>query len=404
MPKRLRSRLTSVLLTFTLVECWTTQFHKRGSISSENSRKLSPSSYFRCSPLSLTSTMVLNPNPEEATRDAIPIFGSVVTIDCRLKPEGSFIPEPLFDGILLHDDAPSTTLSFVLGNGNYIPGLHELVSNMQVGDTVENVSLDAGWGSYDPGLVATFGFDDMGVADRSLIQPGVKISLSNGLKCTVTDVTDESFTADANAPLAGTSYAATVKLLSVEEGPILSEYSEDEEAAAHFKQRTSRFEVATFALGCFWGGELEYMREPGVVGTAVGYTQGQNNAGNPPSYKEVCSGTTGHAEAIAVAYDPDKVSYKRLVELAMNRLGANKYLRNQVNGDKGTQYRHGVYYHTPSQKEVAEKLVGSYGEDCVTECLPAKKFWIAEDYHQQYLLKGGQSARKNDTSDIRCYG
>jgi len=88
----------------------------------------------------------------------------------------------------------------------------------------------------------------------------------------------------------------------------------------------------------------------------------------------------------------------------MDRLGENKYLLNQVGNDKGTQYRHGVYYHTPEQREIAERIVSSYGEDCVTEVKPAAKFWFAEEYHQQYLLKGGQSARKGDDSVIRCYG
>ena len=159
--------------------------------------------------------------------------------------------------------------------------------------------------------------------------------------------------------------------------------------------------LGTFALGCFWGGELEFMRTPGVVGTAVGYTQGKVVN---PSYKQVCTGTTGHTEAIVVIYDPDMVSYETLVDVAMDRLGENKYLLNQVGNDKGTQYRHGIYYHTPAQKQTAEKVVEGFGEDCVTECKPADIFYFAEDYHQQYLLKGGQSARKGDTTVIRCYG
>jgi peptide-methionine (S)-S-oxide reductase len=71
---------------------------------------------------------------------------------------------------------------------------------------------------------------------------------------------------------------------------------------------------------------------------------------------------------------------------------------------RGTQYRHGIYYHTDEQKEIAEKIIRSYGDGCKTECLPAVKFWQAEEYHQQYLLKGGQSAKKSDKSTIRCYG
>lgn len=143
------------------------------------------------------------------------------------------------------------------------------------------------------------------------------------------------------------------------------------------------------------------MRIPGVVGTAVGYTQGDVEN---PTYKQVCSGTTGHTEAIVVLYDPTIAPYEMLVDVAMDRLGESKYLLNQVGNDKGTQYRHGVYYHTPSQKAIAEKVVNSLGPDCVTECVPAKVFYLAEDYHQQYLLKGGQSARKGDTTVIRCYG
>jgi peptide-methionine (S)-S-oxide reductase len=143
------------------------------------------------------------------------------------------------------------------------------------------------------------------------------------------------------------------------------------------------------------------MREPGVVGTGVGYTQGQIEQ---PTYEQVCSGTTGHTEAIVVTYDPALVTYERLGQLAMERLGENRYLRNQVGNDKGTQYRHGIYYHTQEQKKIAEGIISSYGEDCQTECLPAQKFYFAEDYHQQYLLKGGQSARKRDSSVIRCYG
>jgi peptide-methionine (S)-S-oxide reductase len=85
-------------------------------------------------------------------------------------------------------------------------------------------------------------------------------------------------------------------------------------------------------------------------------------------------------------------------------LGENKYLLNQVGNDKGTQYRHGVYYHNAEQKQAAQEIVGAFGQDCVTECLAAKKFWVAESYHQQYLLKGGQSARKGENSVIRCYG
>lgn len=320
--------------------------------------------------------------------------GSIVTIDCRLKPEGDYVPEPLIDGVVLHDESPPARLTFALSQGNYLPGLHDLVKGLQPGESVSGVSLDAGWGERRADLVATIEFAQAAVEDPSQIQPGVELMLANGLKCVVTNVTEKDFTIDANPPLAGATYQASVQLISVEDGPTMTVFGETE-------TQNSRFQVATFALGCFWGGELAYMREPGVVATAVGYTQGQRVA---PAYQEVCSGTTGHTEAIAVTYDPDVVAYERLVHLAMERLGENKYLKNQVGNDRGTQYRHGIYYHTLEQKQIAEAIVKDFGEDCVTECLPAEKFWFAEDCHQQYLLKGGQSAKKGDDITIRCYG
>jgi len=336
-----------------------------------------------------------------------PIAGDVVTIDCQLVPEGDFVPEPLFDGVLLRhdeDDEPAR-LTFVLHGGNYLPGLHDLVADLVPGERVERVSLDAGWGAHNPDLVATLKFADAGMEQaRQQIRPGVQLQLQNGLECVVTETTEERFTIDANPPLAGASYAATVELLSVEEGPTLLPYQHHPEETTPASPSTcnnSRYQVITLALGCFWGAELEFMREPGVVGTTVGYTQGQLPH---PSYEQVCTGTTGHTEAVAVVYDPEVVSLQHLLHAALDRLGENKYLLNQVGNDQGTQYRHGIYYHTAAQKDVAERVLDHYGEDCVTECLPATEFYPAESYHQQYLLKGGQSSRKNDPSPIRCYG
>ena len=146
---------------------------------------------------------------------------------------------------------------------------------------------------------------------------------------------------------------------------------------------------------------MEYQRVTGVVGTAVGYTQGQKD---DPTYEEVCSGTTGHTEAIQVVFDPSVVSYEDLLQVGLERLGESKFLMNQVGNDRGTQYRHGIYYHNDEQKEIAKSTIASYGEKCVTECIKAVRFYKAEDYHQQYLLKGGQNARKDAKETIRCYG
>ena len=366
-----------------------------------------------------SSTEKTTTEADETTVSSKPTKGCIVKIACRLEPEGDFVPEPLIDGIVMstrpnnngdesntknnadQDDTDSqprmVDLHFWLGYGNYLPGLHDLVMDMVVGETRRNVSIDAGWGDRNPNLIATLSFQDSGM-DPTQIKVGTQLLLAapQKLPCIVTDVTETTFTIDANPPLAGASYAATVTLKSVEAGPSITPYNPTPESSS-----SSRYEVATFALGCFWGGELEFMRVPGVVGTAVGYTQGTVE---DPTYQQVCSGTTGHTEAILVVYDPTKASYEMLVDVAMDRLGENKYLLNQVGNDKGTQYRHGVYYHTPEQEKVAQKVVGSFGADCVTECKPAQVFYFAEDYHQQYLLKGGQSARKGDTTVIRCYG
>ena len=313
-----------------------------------------------------------------------PPIGSIVTIDCELTPAADFVPESLID---THGQ-----FTFVLGGGNYLPGLHELVADMTVGMLVDGAELDAGWGSRNPNMIAVIQKKDMQI-DVSSITIGTELVLVNGMKARVTDVTDETFTIDANPPMAGASYTAVVELLSFEDAPTQTEYSP--------QGVDSTYQLATFGLGCFWGGELEFMRVPGVVGTKVGYTQGHKL---DPTYEEVCSGTTGHTEAIMVTYDPRVVSYEKLVTTAMDRLGANKFLLNQVGNDKGTQYRSGVYYFNDNQKEIAERILATFGDTVKTECKPAAKWYDAETYHQQYLLKGGQSARKNDDSTIRCYG
>lgn len=227
-----------------------------------------------------------------------PVEGQVVTIDLDLEPEGDFVPEPLFD--------QHGVISFVLGRGNYLPGLHDLVSGMTVGEQVENVSLDAGWGSRNPQLVASLKLADLSATlDTSQLSVGTKLQLANGMMAVVSELTDETVTIDANPSLAGASYLATVELQSVEDGPTQWNYNQN-------NPTEEKYQVATFALGCFWGGELDFMRQPGVVGTAVGYTQGTVEN---PSYQQVCSGTTGHTEAIQVVYDSTKTTYETLCQL-----------------------------------------------------------------------------------------
>jgi len=147
--------------------------------------------------------------------------------------------------------------------------------------------------------------------------------------------------------------------------------------------------------------ELAYLRMPGVISTHVGYTQGHKE---DPTYEEVCTGTTGHTEAIRIIYDPNIVLFSSLVRLGLEILGGDVYKLNQVGNDRGTQYRHGIYFHDNTQRKVADELLEGYGSGVMTEVKQASIFYVAEEYHQQYLLKGGQSAKKGASSNIRCYG
>lgn len=173
---------------------------------------------------------------------------------------------------------------------------------------------------------------------------------------------------------------------------------------------TEGWEVATFAGGCFWGTELHFQRFPGVITTCVGYTQGKDDR---PTYKEVTTGRSGHTESVMVLYDPSECSYVALCEKLLSTI--NPTLLNQVGSDYGTQYRHGIYPHTPKQMEVAKACIAKVqaglpaGKRCQTEVAEAKVFWPAEEYHQQYLQKGGrfgspQSAAKGESAAVRCYG
>eukprot|EP00271_Cylindrocystis_brebissonii_P015445 TRINITY_DN38341_c0_g1_i1.p1 TRINITY_DN38341_c0_g1~~TRINITY_DN38341_c0_g1_i1.p1 ORF type:complete len:168 (-),score=29.04 TRINITY_DN38341_c0_g1_i1:677-1180(-) len=166
-------------------------------------------------------------------------------------------------------------------------------------------------------------------------------------------------------------------------------------------------EKATFAAGCFWGVELAFQRLPGVVKTSVGYTQG--HVANP-TYEQVCTGKTGHAEAILVEYNSE-TTYERLLDLFWSR--HNPTQLNRQGNDVGTQYRSGIYFHTPEQEAEARASLAKHeariGKKIMTEIKPATIFYPAEEYHQQYLSKGErtrskQSAAKMCTDPIRCYG
>ena len=345
--------------------------------------------------------------------------GDIVTIDFHLELQyphdnneatttttTTTTIEPLFDR--------TGKASFVLGYGNYVPELHELLLHQCKGDSLENKYIDAGWGDVNPNLIASLKVSDFvktqpdkNIDTSSQLQIGQTMYLKSGVSCRITDRNETHFTIDANPLLAGVKYKCDLEILNVESAPAsflnnnnnqinINIYNENEN-----ENKNDKYQVATLALGCFWGGELAFMRLPGVVGTKVGYTQGTTLN---PSYKEVCAGTTGHTEAIMIVYDSTILTYESLVNIGLDRLGDDVYLWEQVGNDKGNQYRHGIYYHNEEQKQIAEKCLKRKGQGVKTECKAAVEFYDAEDYHQQYLLKGGQSAKKGATEYIRCYG
>jgi len=155
------------------------------------------------------------------------------------------------------------------------------------------------------------------------------------------------------------------------------------------RERTER---ATFAAGCFWHVEAAFRKISGVVGARVGYAGG---ALPDPTYEDVCSGTTGHAESVEVEFDPSRVSYEGLLDAFWGL--HDPTTPNRQGPDTGSQYRSVVFYHTPEQREAASESMkrlqtsGRLGERrVVTELKPITTFYEAEEYHQRYLEKRGQ--------------
>jgi peptide-methionine (S)-S-oxide reductase len=147
-------------------------------------------------------------------------------------------------------------------------------------------------------------------------------------------------------------------------------------------------ELATFAAGCFWGVEALFRVLPGVVATRVGYTGGDVEA---PTYDLVCSGKTGHAEAVEIQFDPAIISYQQLLTLFFQR--HDPTMLNRQGPDVGTQYRSALFYHTEEQQAMAQQVMteaqGMFQQPIVTQLLPATTFYPAEAYHQQYFEKRG---------------
>lgn len=147
---------------------------------------------------------------------------------------------------------------------------------------------------------------------------------------------------------------------------------------------------ATFAAGCFWGVEDAFRQVKGVTSTAVGYEGGHTQN---PTYKEVCSNTTGHAEAVEVDFDPSKVSYKELLAVFFQSHDPTQL--NRQGPDYGTQYRSAIFFHDPKQEAEAREAVDTLGKSgifkkpIVTQIVPATEFYRGEEYHQKYFEKQG---------------
>mmetsp|Transcript_26110 Transcript_26110/g.39510 ORF Transcript_26110/g.39510 Transcript_26110/m.39510 type:complete len:325 (-) Transcript_26110:485-1459(-) len=319
--------------------------------------------------------------------------GDIVSVELTLVPENGYVPDPLFDCC--------GEVCFTLGWGNYLPGLHMLIEGMDAGDSISNVPIDAGWGKRNNELIVTVSKEKLkSLKDKTLLKAGVYLNLEGNIKALVTDVTNDTVTVDANPPLAGSSYNCDLTLKKIEKMPHeRMEY----QPGSRCDGGLAAFEIATFALGCYWGAQLAFDRVPGVVGTKAGFTQGLVEN---PSYEQVCQGDTQHREAVMVVYNPKVVSYKELIDVALNRLDKTTdtfSLHAMFDEDASEQYRYGFYFHTDEQKTEAETVIKD-GCRFDIEVMSAKTFYPAEESHQHYLFKGGQSVRKGSTDPIRCYG
>jgi len=152
-------------------------------------------------------------------------------------------------------------------------------------------------------------------------------------------------------------------------------------------------EIATFGAGCFWGIEAAFRRVPGVLDAAVGYSGGRTEN---PSYQDVCTDTTGHAEVVQVTFDPEKLSYDQLLNVFWTIHDPTQV--NRQGPDYGAQYRTAIFFHSPEQEAAAKKskqaieASGKLRRPVATEITPAGPFWRAEEYHQRYLERRGAAS------------
>jgi len=271
-----------------------------------------------------------------------------------------------------------------VGGGLLLPGIEKEVLGIAVGEERKfRLPANEAYGEYSDKLKISVPLANLGPS-ASQAKAGMQVRLTTGEVATITEVTDTELTLDGNHPLAGKALNFEVKCLEI-------------------LAKAADVEVATFAGGCFWGLELAYQRVPGVLATSVGYTQGETES---PSYEEVCSGTTGHTEAVQVKFNPAAVSFKALLDVFFGRVDVTAL--NRQGNDAGTQYRNGIYFHTPEQEAAVRAEIAArqpaLDAPIVTEVLANATYFRAEEYHQQYLEKGGQDASKGASETIRCYG
>ena len=302
----------------------------------------------------------------------------------------------LEDGSEFETTGGKDPLEFQVGAGRVVPGIEAAVVGMALGErrSATVACEDAfGYGLQNRVVnISIFEFPEP-------VQVGDRIGVK-GLFAVVKSVQDAWVEVDANHPLCGEDLYLDVQLVEL--------------------TKRSTLEVATFAGGSFWALELAFQRVDGVVSTQVGYTQGRKDN---PTYAEVCSGRTGHVEAVRAYFDPQKVTYLDLLEVFFSTVDVTQLNRQGLY--EGTQYRSGLYYHTETQRLQAQEAlllvqeqltqrplvdwhasqateVPVFKENCtvVTELLPNATFWTAEPKHQQYLEKLGFSSEKGDPEPI----
>lgn len=325
----------------------------------------------------------------EAGRKARPGDRCIVHYEGRLE-DGS-----VFDSTLEREP-----ITFALGKGQVVRGFEQAVLGLSPGDSVEVVlPPELAYGEPRDNLLIEM---PASAASSGLVE-GSQVTLQNSrgqdLPAKVIRVNEDgSVVCDANHRLAGKTLTFKIDLLGFREVVAPAEPPEG-------------LKLATFAAGPFWCLELVFQRVPGVVHTCAGYTQGHVQC---PSFEDVKSGRTGHAQAVRVVYDPAEVTFEALLEAFWEHLGFNATTRDEFGDDRGPMFRSGIYYHDAEQQHAADAaalgLQMRLKRPVVTEVQEASaSFWLAEDRHQRYLERGGgtgrpQSAAKGCTDEIRPYG